>query len=192
MARTPSQMLALGTPLPEFSLPDTVSGRTVSSADCAGKVSVILFMCNHCPFVIHVRQAILALGRHAKENGAIMLAVSSNDVSSHPMDGPELMAEEARTQGYPFPYLYDETQEVAKAFRAACTPDLYIFDAQGTLAYRGQLDDARPSNTVPPSGRDAMLALDALLAGRAPSAEQKASIGCNIKWKPGNAPAYYG
>jgi peroxiredoxin len=183
-----SSMLPLSTPLPAFALPDTVTGRIVSSSDLAGKPSVVVFVCNHCPYVKHVRAGLADFGRACGERGVGMVAISSNNVATHPEDGPEAMAREAREAGYVFPYLYDETQSVAKAFRAVCTPDLYIFDASGALAYRGQLDDSRPGNGVPVTGKDARAAVDALLAGRAPSPVQKPSIGCGIKWKPENDP----
>jgi peroxiredoxin len=175
--------------MPAFSLPDTVSGRTVSSAELAGKPSVVIFICNHCPYVKHIRAGLADFGRHCHERGIPMVAVSSNDVATYPDDAPDKMAAEARAVGYVFPYLYDESQELARAFRAACTPDLYIFDAQGKLAYHGQFDDSRPKNEQPVTGRDARAAVEALLAGAAPAAEQKPSIGCSIKWKPGNEPA---
>jgi peroxiredoxin len=183
MARTPSRMLALGTKLPEFSLPDAVTGEAVSSASLAGKPAVVFFICNHCPFVKHIRAGIADFGRYCREQGVAMVAISSNDAVAYPADAPPAMAAEAKEAGYTFPYLYDESQAVARAFDAACTPDLYIFDAQGKLAYRGQFDAARPGNDVPVTGRDARAAIDALRAGKAPSAEQIPSIGCNIKWK---------
>jgi len=176
-------MLALGTALPAFALPDTVSGRVVSSATLQGKPSVVFFICNHCPFVKHIRAGISDFGRYCQERGVAMVAVSSNDAKNYPADAPEAMAIEAKDAGYVFPYLYDESQAVARAFDAACTPDLYIFDAQGKLAYRGQFDGARPANDVPVTGRDARAAIEALLAGNAPNADQIPSIGCNIKWK---------
>jgi peroxiredoxin len=176
-------MLALGTVLPAFSLPDTVSGRAVSSATLEGKPSVVFFICNHCPFVKHIRAGISDFGRFCQERGVAMVAISSNDAQNYPADSPEAMAIEAKDAGYVFPYLYDESQAVARAFDAACTPDLYIFDAQGKLAYRGQFDGARPANDVPVTGRDARAAIEALLAGHAPNADQIPSIGCNIKWK---------
>lgn len=180
---TPSNALALGTQLPNFSLPDTVSGKTVDASLLAGKVGVVIFICNHCPYVKRIREGLAAFGRDYQARGVAMVAISSNDVSTHPDDGPVQMEKEAREAGYTFPYLYDETQAVAKAFDAACTPDLYIFDAQGRLAYHGQFDDARPKNDLPVTGKDARAAVDALLAGKAPSKDQIGSIGCNIKWK---------
>jgi peroxiredoxin len=176
-------MLPLGTPMPSFTLPDTVSGAHVSSVSLQGKPAVVLFICNHCPFVKHIRAGISEFGRFCQERGVGMVAVSSNDAQAYPADSPEAMAVEAKEAGYVFPYLYDESQEVARAFDAACTPDLYIFDAQGKLAYRGQFDAARPRNDVPVTGSDARAAVEALLAGKAPSPEQIPSIGCNIKWK---------
>jgi peroxiredoxin len=179
----PSNMRELGTPMPSFNLPDTVSGKPFASSSLAGKPAVVMFMCNHCPYVKHIRVALAELGRYCQERGVGMVGISSNDVVAYPDDGPEAMAREAKESGYEFPYLYDESQEVARAFDAACTPDLYIYDAQGLLAYRGQFDDSRPKNTLPVTGADARAAIDALLAGKKPSADQKPSIGCNIKWK---------
>jgi peroxiredoxin len=176
-------MLALGTELPVFSLPDAVSGSTVSAASFAGKPAVVFFICNHCPFVKHIRAGIADFGRYCSEHGVAIVAISSNDALAYPADAPPAMAIEAAEAGYVFPYLYDESQSVARAFDAACTPDLFIFDAQGKLAYRGQFDAARPGNDVPVTGRDARAAVDALRAGEAPSVDQIPSIGCNIKWK---------
>jgi len=176
-------MLALGTPLPAFALPDVVSGKTVKSDVLGGRIGVVVFICNHCPFVIHLKTAMAAFGRYCDQEGVRMVAISSNDVATHPMDGPEQMAEDARAQGYVFPYLYDETQDVAHAFDAACTPDFFVFDREGRLAYRGQFDASRPGNGVPITGEDLYGAVGALLAGKQPSLEQTPSIGCNIKWK---------
>jgi peroxiredoxin len=183
MARTPSTMLALGTQLPKFELPDVVSGHTVSSAAYAGQPLVVAFICNHCPFVKHIRQGLADFGDYCRAEGVGFVAVNSNDVVTHPEDSPEKMAQEARSAGYSFPYLYDESQAVARAFQAACTPDFYLFDHNGALAYRGQFDESRPGNGAPVSGRDLRAAVAALLAGRAPNPEQKPSIGCSIKWK---------
>lgn len=188
MARTPSVMLELGTPLPSFMLPDTVSGRIVSSSELKAPANVVIFICNHCPFVKHIRSELAEFGRECQRKGVAMVAVNSNDVAAYPDDAPEAMAAEAKAAGYTFPYLFDETQGAAKDFRAACTPDLYIFDGRGKLAYRGQFDDSRPGNGLPVTGADARAAVDALLAGRAPKSDQTPSIGCNIKWKPGNEP----
>jgi hypothetical protein len=181
-------MVSLGTALPSFSLFDTLSGQTVDSTTLAGRPSVVVFICNHCPYVKHIQTGLAEFGRFCRDKGVAMVAISSNDVSSHPDDAPANMAIEARYAGYVFPYLYDESQSAAKAFDARCTPDLFVFDREGRLAYRGQFDDSRPGNAIPVTGRDARAAVEALLAGRQPPADQKASIGCNIKWKPGNEP----
>jgi len=191
MVRTASTMLPLGTPAPGFSLTN-VDGSTVEFADVAGRHgTVIMFICNHCPFVKHVADQLAALGRDYLPAGIGFAAISSNDVSSHPSDSPEQMVHEAELRGYPFPYLYDETQEVAQAYRAACTPDFFVFDAARKLAYRGQLDSSRPGNDVPVTGKDLRTALDALVAGREPDGGQRPSLGCNIKWKPGLEPEYF-
>ncbi len=181
-------MLPLGTPVPKFLLPDTVSQQKVSVSDFAGQPLVVAFLCNHCPFVKHIRAEFARFGAFCKERGVGIVAISSNDVATHPDDSPELMTREAEQAGYTFPYLYDESQQVARAFGAACTPDLYLFDRDGRLSYRGQFDASRPGNGIPVTGQDLRAAVEALLAGKAPSAEQQPSIGCNIKWKPGMAP----
>jgi len=183
MASTPSRMVSLGTVMPNFALPDTVSGQAVDSSSLAGKPSVVIFICNHCPFVKHIRAGLADFGRYCRDHGVGMVAISANDAAKYPDDAPDAMTREAAEAGYVFPYLYDESQAVAKAFDARCTPDLFIFDPDGKLAYRGQFDDARPGNGIVVTGRDARTAVEALLAGRTPAAEQKASIGCNIKWK---------
>lgn len=183
-----SNMLELGTALPAFSLPDTVSGRTVSSPELSGKPSVVTFICNHCPYVKRIQKGLAEFGRYCAERGVGLVAVSSNDPGTYPDDAPDKMAAEAKSAGYGFPYLFDESQAVAKAFRAACTPEFYVFDAGGKLAYRGRFDEATPKNDAPVTGRDVRAAVDALLAGKQPSADQVPSIGCSIKWKPGNAP----
>lgn len=183
MARTPSTMLPLGSPLPFFALPDAVSGRTLSAKELAGKPAVVIFICNHCPFVKHIRLELSRFGRECAERGVGFVAINANDAMAFPDDSPEAMAIEAREFGYVFPYLFDESQDVARAFQAACTPDLYIYDAKGQLAYRGQFDDSRPGNGIPVTGRDARAAIEALLAGRSPSPDQTPSIGCNIKWR---------
>jgi len=196
MAATPSTMLPLGTHAPAFSLPDTVSGRTISLKDFAGKPLVVMFLCNHCPFVKWIRGELARLAKDYASKGVGFVAISSNDVANYPDDSPAKMKDEAREAGYSFPYLYDETQAVAKAYRAACTPDFYIFDARHMLVYRGQLDSSRPSGRGgsggPPDGKDIRAALDAVLAGKPVSPEQMPSIGCNIKWKKGNEPQYFG
>jgi peroxiredoxin len=183
-----SEMLALGTPMPAFSLPDTMSQRSVSSSELAGKPAVVIFICNHCPYVQRIRDGLAEFGRSVAELGVGMVAISSNDPKTYPDDAPEKMRLEGEEAGYPFPYLFDESQGVARAFRAVCTPDLYVFDRAGKLAYHGQFDDARPKNDAPVTGADARRAVEALLAGKAPSSDQKPSIGCSIKWKPGNEP----
>ena len=180
---TPSNMRELGTSMPSFNLPDTVSGKSVDSASFAGKPAVVMFICCHCPYVKHIRVGLAAFGRYCQEQGVAMVAISSNDVVAYPDDSPEAMALEAREAGYVFPYLFDESQAVARAFDAACTPDLYIYDAAGKLAYRGQFDASRPKNTLPVTGADARAAVAALLAGQTPTSDQQPSIGCNIKWK---------
>jgi peroxiredoxin len=193
MAKTPSTMLELGTKAPEFNLRDTVTGRMLSLADFRGKKGLlVMFICNHCPFVIHVREKLAEIGRVYPERGLAVVGISANDVSTHPQDGPEAMKKEAAAAGYEFPYLYDETQSVAKAYAAACTPDFFLFDGDLKLVYRGQLDDSRPGSNVPVTGKDLLAAMDALLAGHAVTEKQKPSLGCNIKWKKGNEPEYYG
>jgi len=190
MARVESSMLPLGTPLPEFSLPDVVSGRLVESASLRGEVVLVAMLCNHCPFVVHVREGFAALARDLDARGVKIVAISSNDVTRLPQDGPGPMAELARELGFVFPYCYDETQEVAKAFAAMCTPEFYLFDRSGRLAYRGQMDRSRPHNGVPVTGDELRAAAVAVLSGAEPVAEQFPSMGCNIKWKPGNEPDY--
>jgi len=193
MARTPSTMPDLGTPARPFSLPDAVSGRTVSLSDLpAGKPLLVMFICNHCPFVKHIASELARLGRDFRPRGLTIVAINSNDVANYPDDSPERMKQEASEQGYTFAYLFDESQEVAKAYRAACTPDFFLYDAQHRLVYRGQLDASRPGNGIPVTGTDLRAAIEAVLAGRTPPAEQTPSIGCNIKWKPGNTPGYAG
>ncbi|MGA4577768.1 thioredoxin family protein [Limisphaera sp. VF-2] len=192
MALTPSTMLLpLGTPAPEFRLPDT-NGRWVSLADFPGAAAyLVMFLCNHCPYVKHIRSALAEFAREYQKRGVAIVGINSNDIERYPEDSPERMKEEVRTAGYTFPYLFDETQEVAKAYRAACTPDFFLFDRNRKLVYRGQFDDSRPGNGVPVTGRDLRAALDAVLEGRPVPTDQKPSMGCNIKWKPGNEPDYY-
>ncbi len=189
MAAVESQMLELGTPAPEFSLPDP-DGQLHSLPHTA-RAFVVMFICNHCPFVKHIRTELSALGRDYAERGVAIVAINSNDVEKYPADGPEQMRKEAAEHGYQFPYLLDADQSVAKAYRAACTPDFYLFDADKKLAYRGQLDGSRPGNSVAVDGRDLRAALDAVLDGRPADPDQVPSIGCNIKWRPGNEPEYY-
>lgn len=184
MARTPSNMMPLGTKAPDFELLDTVSGEKRKLYDLKSpKATVVMFICNHCPFVKHVDEGLVALAKDYQAKGVSFIAISSNDVENYPQDAPDLMKVEAEKVGYPFPYLYDETQEVAKAYDAACTPDFYIFDDALKCVYRGQLDGSRPGNDVPVTGRDIRIALDDLLAGREVNPTQLPSLGCNIKWK---------
>jgi len=193
MVKTPSTMLPLGTPAPDFTLPDAAGGGTVSLDELRDADGLLVaFICNHCPFVKHIADELAAFGEEYREKGLAMVAISSNDAENYPADGPEKMAEEARRRGYGFPYLFDEDQAVAKAYRAACTPDFFLFDGDGLLAYRGQFDASRPGNGVPVTGKDLRAAADAVLAGQAPDEEQTPSVGCNIKWKEGNAPAWFG
>ncbi len=184
MAQTPSTMVSLGTTAPEFTLPDTVSGINISLHALTGKATVIMFICNHCPFVKHVNKELVRLSNDYIPKGISFIAISSNDAKNYPDDSPEKMKQVAKELGYPFPYLYDESQEVARAYDAACTPDFFIYDENLKLVYRGQLDDSRPSNGIPVTGKDIRAALDNILSGKSVSAEQKPSIGCNIKWKP--------
>ena len=191
MAQTPSTMVALGTRAPEFRLPDP-AGKMHSLDDHAGaRGYLVAFLCNHCPFVKNVRNALADFGRAYAARGIAMYAISSNDVVAHPDDAPPRMAEVASKAGWVFPYLYDESQEVAKAYGAACTPDFFLFDAARKLVYRGQFDDSRPGNGKPVTGSDLRAACDALLEDHQISKDQKPSIGCNIKWKAGNEPAWF-
>ena len=183
-------MLALGTPAPDFALPDT-QGKLVRREDFGNAPALlVMFLCNHCPYVKHVQQGLAQLAKEYKAKGVAVVGISANDVSKYPEDSPAKMAQEAQQAGYVFPYLYDESQEVAKAYRAACTPDFFLFDRTRKLVYRGQLDDSRPGNNVPVTGKDLRAALDAVLAQRPVPADQRPSMGCNIKWKPGQAPDY--
>ncbi|HTU26558.1 MAG TPA: thioredoxin family protein [Pirellulales bacterium] len=191
MVLTPSTMLPLGTKAPPFSLV-SVDGRTVSLADFAGaKALLVVFMCNHCPYVKHVAPGLADLAREYQAKGVAVVGINSNDTATHPADSPEQMVLEAENRGYTFPYLFDETQEVAKAYRAACTPDFYVFDRDQKLVYRGQMDASRPGNGQPVTGADLRAALDSVLAGRPVTSDQRPSIGCNIKWKAGREPAYF-
>lgn len=184
MARTPSNMLSLGTKLPSFRLPDT-DGHIVDSSAKAfqGKPMLVMFICNHCPFVIHVQKQLAAIGQDYQNKGLSVVAINSNDAVAYPDDSPEKMKLEKVKAGYTFPYLFDETQEVAKAFDAACTPDFYLFNKSHELVYRGQLDNSRPSNQIPVDGRDLRAAIEATLSGESVPYQQKPSLGCNIKWK---------
>jgi len=193
MAQTPStMMLPLGTPAPRFALPDP-SGKRVSLDDFRdSRALLVVFMCNHCPYVKHIRGALAQFAREYRPMGLAMIGINSNDAEKYPDDSPQKMAEEIKLAGYTFPYLIDETQEVAKAYRAACTPDFYLFDGDRKLVYSGQFDGSRPGNSVPVTGEDLRAAVDAVLEGKSVPVQQKPSMGCNIKWRPGNAPEYFG
>jgi peroxiredoxin len=188
MALTPSNMLPLGTVAPDFKLPDT-NGKLISLADFKDQAALlVIFMCNHCPYVVHIRRGLVQLARDYAPRGAGIAGINANDVTNYPEDSPAKMKDEVKTAGYVFPYLYDETQAVAKAYHAACTPDFFLFDRGRRLVYRGQFDASRPGNDVPVTGKDLRAALDALLDGKPVPKNQKASIGCNIKWKSGHGP----
>lgn len=191
MVRTASTMLPLGTPAPDFSLPDT-DGNTVSLGDFSDqRALLVIFMCNHCPYVKHVAAELKRLADDYQPQGVAIVGISSNDADNYPDDSPEAMAREKAERGYSFPYLYDADQSVAQAYKAACTPDFFLFDGEQKLAYRGQLDGSRPKSDIPVTGEDLRAAIDAVLAGQAPSDQQKPSLGCNIKWKEGNEPQYF-
>ena len=192
MVKTASTMLPLGKPAPNFSLPNT-EGKTVSLGDFADAPALlVIFMCNHCPYVKHVAAALARLAKEYQDRGVAVVGINANDVRRFPEDAPEQMAAEVQRRGYTFPYLYDETQQVAKAYRAACTPDFYVFDKDRKLVYRGQMDSSRPQSGIEVTGEDLRAALDAVLAGQPAPGEQKPSLGCNIKWKPGGEPDYFG
>jgi len=191
MAETPSTMLALGTKAPHFRLPDP-RGKWVSVDDFKDAPAfLVAFICNHCPYVKHIRRGFAELAKEYQAKGVGVVAINSNDAENYPDDRPEKMAEEIKQIGYTFPYLYDESQDVAKAYRAACTPDFYLFDRDRRLVYRGQFDDSRPGNGRPVTGADLRAALDAVLSGGPVPSNQRPSVGCNIKWKRGNAPNYF-
>jgi peroxiredoxin len=191
MVLTPSTMLPLGTSAPDFALPN-LDGKTVKLADFAGKPALlVIFMCNHCPYVKHVADGLAKLARDYQAKGAAVLGINSNDVAHYPADSPEQMVTEAQARGYTFPYLFDADQSIARAYRAACTPDFYVFDAQQKLAYRGQMDASRPNSGIPVTGADLRGALDLVLAGKPAAEEQRPSIGCNIKWIAGAEPEYF-
>ncbi len=196
MASTESTMLELGTSAPDFNLPNTnpnYAAEQLALADVRdAKALLVMFVCNHCPYVIHLREALVQLANDYQNEGLQVVAISSNSAKSHPQDGPEAMREEAINQHFPYPYLFDETQEVAKAYKAACTPDFFLFDGDAKLAYRGRFDGSRPKNDLPVTGEDMRQAIDAVLIGQTIEADQIASMGCNIKWAPGNEPEYYG
>lgn len=185
-------MLDLGTEAPDFSLPDTVSGEVVSLDDFSGrKALLVMFICNHCPYVKHVREGLAQFARDYSDADLGIVAISSNDIEQYPTDSPVAMAEEAKTYGYTFPYLYDEDQSVAKSYSAMCTPDFFLFGPDRKLVYRGRFDESRPDSGIPVTGKDLRAAVDAVLADEAVSEEQYPSMGCSIKWKPGNVPAYF-
>ena len=193
MALTPSTMLALGTAAPDFDLPDVVSGKRVSLTTFAGKTALlVIFICRHCPYVQHIKEELGRLGKDYAGKSAAIVAISANDAKNYPDDAPASLQAFAQEEGFTFPFCYDESQAVAQAYTAACTPDFFLFDATRRLVYRGQLDESRPGNGQPVTGRDLRAAMDAVLAGRPVDPDQRPSIGCNIKWKPGNAPAYFG
>jgi peroxiredoxin len=193
MALTASTMLPLGTTAPDFQLPDTVTGNTITLSTFADKQALlVIFMCCHCPFVKHIQQELARLGKDYADRSLGIVAISANDVAGYPDDSPENLKQMATTLGFNFPVCYDASQDVAKTYTAACTPDFFLFDGDRKLVYRGQLDDSRPNNDAPIDGHDLRAAIDAVLAGEPLPTEQKPSIGCNIKWKPGNAPPYYG
>lgn len=192
MAETPSTMLKLGTQAPEFELPDP-DGNKISLEDFDDKEAlVVIFMCNHCPYVKHIRGKLAEVAREYQKRGVGFVGINSNDIENYPDDRPEKMKEVAEQVGFPFPYLFDESQEVAKAYRAACTPDIYLFDDERRLVYRGQFDDSRPGNSKPVTGKDLIEAIEAVIDERSVNANQTPSIGCGIKWKPGNKPDYLG
>jgi peroxiredoxin len=192
MARTESVMAGLGTPAPDFTLPDVTTGNTVSLASFAGrKALLVLFISRHCPYVQHVKHELARVGRDYRESDLAIVAISSNYVPQYPDDAPESLREMAAELGFDFPILYDETQEVAKAYQAACTPDFFLFDESRRLVYRGQLDSSRPKTEIPVTGADLRAAIDALLSGNPVAGMQRPSLGCNIKWRPGNEPSYY-
>ena len=191
MVLTASNMLEIGTKAPGFSLPDT-NGKNINLDELIPEAGLlVVFMCNHCPYVKHIGPELAAIGREYASKGIIMVAINANDAATHPDDSYEKMQEEVKKQGYTFPYLHDASQEVAKLYQAACTPDFFLFDSRKLLVYRGQLDDSRPGNNIPVTGKDLRGALDALIKGDPVAEEQKPSMGCNIKWKPGNEPRYF-
>ena len=191
MAETPSTMLEIGTQAPSFSLPEPATGKQVSLSDYSDRPLLVVFSCNHCPYVLHIIKSFSEFANASQHRGLAVVMISSNDVTGYPADGPEKMVELAQQYGFEFPYLYDETQQVAQSYRAACTPDFFLFDASHRLVYRGQYDASRPGNDVAVSGSDMKAAVDALLSNRPLSREQIPSVGCNIKWRADNAPDYF-
>ena len=192
MSLTASTMMPLGTKAPDFDLPDVVSGKRFSLKSFAGKKGLlVMFICKHCPYVVHVKTELAKLGKDYKEKDLGIVSISSNDAVNYEEDAPDSLKEMAQSEGFAFPLCYDESQEVAKAYTAACTPDFFLFDKDRKLVYRGQLDDSRPGNNKPLNGKDLRAAVDALLAGKKIADLQRASAGCNIKWKAGNEPSYF-
>ena len=192
MAKTPSTMLDLGTTAPEFTLPDVISGKTMTLRDFADrKALLVMFICRHCPFVKHIEQELARMGRDYANRDVAIVAISANDAAEYPDDAPGSLKEMAEQLGFSFPFLYDESQSAAKAYSAACTPDFFLFDQSRKLVYRGQLDDSRPESEIPVTGKDLRAAIDAVLSDEAVNSDQRASIGCNIKWKSGNEPGYF-
>lgn len=191
MAETPSTMLGIGTQAPDFSLPEPASGNKLSLADYAGKPLLVVFSCNHCPYVLHILESFTEFANEVQRQGLAVVMISANDITGYPADSPPKMAQLAQAYGFEFPYLYDESQQVARAYRAACTPDFFLFDSVHRLVYRGQYDASRPGNRVAIDGRDMRAAVDAVLAGNAPAGDQIPSVGCNIKWRAGNEPDYF-
>ena len=193
MSLTPSTMLELGTPLPAFDLEDVVTGRRITPDVYAGNTALlVMFICRHCPYVVHVRHELARLGHQYADRDIGIVAISANDAANYPEDAPQNLEAMARELGFTFPLCYDAAQEVAQAFTAACTPDFFLFDGERKLAYRGQLDDSRPGNDLPVTGADLRAAIEAVLAGQPVPEDQKPSLGCNIKWRPGNEPPYFG
>ena len=192
MALTESTMLALGTTAPDFQLPDVVTGKTIALTSFAGKPALlVMFICRHCPYVQHIKSELARLGKDAIARGVGVVAISANDAANYPDDAPDQLKALAQEEGFSFPFAYDATQETAKIYTAACTPDFFVFDKERRLVYRGQLDDSRPGNGKPVTGRDLRAALDAVLAGKPVAQDQRPSVGCNIKWKKGHEPAYF-
>lgn len=191
MSETPSTMLEIGSPAQDFSLPEPASGKQLSLDDFKGKPLLVVFSCNHCPYVLHILESFTALANEKQRQGLAVVMISANDVAGYPADGPDKMAALAKSYGFEFPYLYDESQQVALAYRAACTPDFFLFDSAHQLVYRGQYDGSRPGNQVAVDGSDLRAAVDALLEGNSISADQIPSVGCNIKWRAGNEPDYF-
>lgn len=192
MSKTPSTMLALGTLAPDFSLPDVTSNKTISLSDFQDqKALLVMFICYHCPYVQHIKGELTKIGKDYVDKSLAIVAISANDIATHPDDAPDRLKAMAQEEGFNFAFAYDETQAVAKAYKAACTPDFFLFDHERKLVYRGQLDDSRPGNYLPVTGKDLRQALDALLTDKPINPIQKPSLGCNIKWKPGNEPDYF-